>query len=1011
MPRRTCVRAAKENVMRRGIHPANWTIVAVFSGSALACSGAGSPTDEPAQAELAMVARPAARLILTESVLQQLRQRVSAGDAAWTALKKRCDDYATGTVYPPNGNAYPGYPNVGQGYQGEEYLPVIRALGLCYRVTTGIDAAAQARYASAGSRVLEAMSTPVSAGGQSPSTDSGYGIRNYGVGMAFGYDWLYPALSSTLKTRVVSSLNTWIDWYDQSGFIKDDPIGNYFAGYFLAKVAAALATDGENSKASTYWNDVVTRMWGKLVKPEFTSKMGGGGWPEGWGYGKKAVLNFAEALWATKTATGLDWWNEVPLGADQARYVMHFAWPSLKHIDDQGTIRSGTNLRPSSELLAGLGAMLDAKGDGYGAVARGFAADLTATSGDDSAAWSKFLYGHSGKTAASYKSESLSHLAPGPGHVGVRSSWATNAVWGALSGGPYINADYSGEQLFNAGGISVVAGDQPILINPTGWLPQNAGTPGEDLVYQDGYGTRQRRLYNTFFVNDASNPYNPGQNSLGPSESKAHIERFEDRGTFVRARGKGLEDQYGRSGSRPVTQYTRDLVYVRPGTFVLFDRTTVAQASADQWLSFHTPVAPVQASTNDSTQRRFDVAVNGTAAGSIRTLLPRSASTTTTALPAGATRLEVHAPVRAAAQQWLSVVTAGSAANAVRLSSSDGNVASANMVGMELPGTRSQVVLFASDQAATGSVSSASYSVQQADGDHVLVDVAPSSTGYAVSATVSGGKLAIRVSGGGPHQVSANQTLSFGVSAAGAVTGGTASQPQPTTPPSQPPPTTPPPSQPPSVPTSTPPSQPPVVPPSPPISLTVSFTQGVNGYSGVRDASIASLYYPSNPRGTVFKDNDTLLTYALDYTAKALLKFDVSSIPAIAQVEAAALEVTFESWVNLQTLVGNFLSTPWNYDAPGFGWADGGAGAPWTTAGIGPGDATGPSFQWASIDASGYQRKSVALDPAGVQRWVQNPAANQGVVLTNPNPGKVLRVFSSEASDPTKRPKLSVTFR
>ena len=103
-------------------------------------------------------------------------------------------------------------------------------------------------------------------------------------------------------------------------------------------------------------------------------------------------------------------------------------------------------------------------------------------------------------------------------------------------------------------------------------------------------------------------------------------------------------------------------------------------------------------------------------------------------------------------------------------------------------------------------------------------------------------------------------------------------------------------------------------------------------------------------------------------------------------------------------MVGNFLSTPWNYDAPSFGWTDGGAGTAWTRAGIGPGDVTGPSFQFAGIDASGYQRKSVALDAASVQRWVRDAAANQGVVLSNPNPGKVLArllersVRSSQAS-------------
>ena len=71
----------------------------------------------------------------------------------------------------------------------------------------------------------------------------------------------------------------------------------------------------------------------------------------------------------------------------------------------------------------------------------------------------------------------------------------------------------------------------------------------------------------------------------------------------------------------------------------------------------------------------------------------------------------------------------------------------------------------------------------------------------------------------------------------------------------------------------------------------------------------------------------------------------------------------------------------------------------------------GPSFAFAGIDASGYQRKSVALDAASVQRWLSNPTANQGVVLVNQNAGKVLRIFSSEASSSAQRPTLSITYR
>jgi hypothetical protein len=947
---------------------------------------------------------------LSGATLSRLKARASAGDAAWTALQGKCDGYVNGTMYAPNGSAYPDFPNVGQGYQGEDYVPAIRALGLCYRTTS--DSNAQSRYGAAGARLLDAMSTPPSSGGESPSTDSGYGIRNYVVGMAFGFDWLYPALPASTKSNVITSINTWIDWYDHNGFINNDPIGNYFAGYFLAKTAAALATDGDNPNAAGYWDDVVTRMWGTLVQPAFSNEMAGGGWPEGWGYGKKAVLSMAEALWATKTATGLDWWTELPFAHDEALYTMNFAWPSLAQMDDQGTIRSGTNIRPSTELLTGLATMLEALGDDTSTGVRGFAADVAAAAGDDRSPWSEFLYGDPAAPTASYVNSELSHFASGPGHVAMRSSWDKTAVWGAFSGGPYIDAGDSGEELFDAGSLSVVVGNQPLLINPTGWLPENDGTAGEDFVYDDSYGAKERRLYNTFFVDDASNPYNPGQNSASPTDSQAHVEGYEAEASFVHARGVGLADQYGSSGSHPVTQFTRDLVYLRPGTFVLFDRTTVAQSSADQWLAFHTPVAATAAATADSSQRRYDVVVGSNVVGSIRSLLPKNASVSATSLPASASRLEVHAPVRAAAQQWLSVVTAGATTGEqVRLSAADGNVAAGNLVGVELLAPQSQVVLFSADQAAAATVTSADYTVSAADANHVLVDIEPSSSGYSVTATVSDGKMRIQVSPGGSFVASAAKTLSFSVSATGAVTATVPSETAPAPTPAPVPPPTPDPA-----PAPDPAPDPTPVPapaPAPSAATTVTFTQSVDGYAGVTDASIANLDYSAtdNPIGTVYTNNDVLYTYTLDYTAKGLIRFDLTQIPTDASILSAKLDMTFESWVSPQELLGNFLTTPWSESAQGFGWTSGGAGSNWSVPGIGSADVHGPTFAFADIDASGYQRRSVTLDAASVQAWVRNASANQGLVLANSDAGKVLRIYSSEVSDPAKRPTLTVTYQ
>ncbi|HXK16288.1 MAG TPA: DNRLRE domain-containing protein, partial [Polyangiaceae bacterium] len=149
----------------------------------------------------------------------------------------------------------------------------------------------------------------------------------------------------------------------------------------------------------------------------------------------------------------------------------------------------------------------------------------------------------------------------------------------------------------------------------------------------------------------------------------------------------------------------------------------------------------------------------------------------------------------------------------------------------------------------------------------------------------------------------------------------------------------------------------------------------------------------------------------LDYTTKGLVRFDVSTIPSSASVVSAKLDLTVESWNGPQTLLGNFLLTPWSSTASNLGWTSGGAGANWTVPGIGPGDLTGVPFQLGGINTSGYQHKSVALDAASVQAWVSDSTANHGVVLSNQGAGKVLRVFSSEASDLARRPTLSITYQ
>ncbi len=463
-------------------------VATVFVGlaalAAAGCGGGNGGAPKNACQETSSALSTSAKLFLTQSVVAKLQARAAAQDPAWIALKKQCDAHVSGTVYAASGNAYPNGGSIGQGYQGDGYLAAIRTLGLCYRTTKGVDDAQAAKYAATGSKVLEVMSAPVGSGGAKPSTDSGYGIRNYGVGMAIGYDWLSPDLSASMKLQVITALNSWIDWYDKSGFTNDEPIANYFVGYFLAKAYTAVATEGENPKAAAYWSDVETHLWGQLVKPKYSAYLKGGGWPEGWQYGPRAVRGIAEVLWGMKTAKNLSWYAELPQPSEQSEYLRYFVWPSLARMDDQGTVRSGGQLSPSAALYTSLATALEELGEPDAAMARGFAADVLATGKDDRESWQKFLYWNPALPTAGYDSEPLSYAAEGPGHVAMRSSWDKDASWAALSAGRYIDAPDSGEQMFNSGGVSVVRGGEPVLVNATGWIPHTAGTPGEDFVYK-----------------------------------------------------------------------------------------------------------------------------------------------------------------------------------------------------------------------------------------------------------------------------------------------------------------------------------------------------------------------------------------------------------------------------------------------------------------------------------------------------------------------------------------------
>jgi hypothetical protein len=296
----------------------------------------------------------------------------------------------------------------------------------------------------------------------------------------------------------------------------------------------------------------------------------------------------------------------------------------------------------------------------------------------------------------------------------------------------------------------------------------------ESASYNEIFGTgTPRRIYNTFYNGTAGGQIGP-QVDRSPAPA-TKVSRYEDRGGYVLVRGSGLQDVY-RSASG-VTSWTRDVVYLRPSVFVTYDRTVVASTAGDQHMNWHFIPTPASASAPSPGARRYDVtSASAGFAGAMTTLLPSNANVTRIDVFKfhKLYRLEVRPPSPATTTAWLTVFDASSSPSAValasRLTAGDGN-ASANVTGALLRGTTNAVALFGSGAASSTISGTVTFSVPAAQTRVVLADLAPSSA-YSVTASPSGGSLAVTVQPGAGFTTSANGVLYVEVSSSGAVAAG-----------------------------------------------------------------------------------------------------------------------------------------------------------------------------------------------------------------------------------------------
>ena len=776
---------------------------AVTAGSVFGVTPATTlPVRAAAVAPAVSSAHP--RLILDAATLAALRKNAAANTAQWQSLKATCDSFIGGAVNFPTETAYPNLPNLGSGYQGESYLPALLAEGMCYQVLKSGDPTAAAPYGAKAVDILMKMSTPYSTAsgnqGWNPCTDSGYGIRFYGVGYGLGYDWVYELLTAAQRTQIYTAGNAWLTAWEQAGgcaaFEYAHPQSNYFAGYFHAKAVIALATLGDNPNAPVEWDDWYNNQFGNRVQPYYAKHLLGGGWPEGFGnYATLGILNMSLPAREVMTATGVDLVHAAaaytfPL--DSADYVMQFTWPSLAYFDDRDTNHATSNAQPPGTTPVSLfeqvlGEITYWKSPRVAVMHQYLNAVNAATSNfSPGAPWLLFLETDPNAPSAALSTLPLSYLAPGMSAVAARSDWTTSASWMSFRAGPYVNNPGQGEEYFDQGSLALVHGATPLLINAGGWIVHNPnGTADENSLYNDNYGSANgsvysgnRQIYNIFYVRNLSGSsvignYGQGAYTTEDNQVRTQVSAYEDGGDYVYMLATHLEDMYrSLTLGSGVAAWSRQVVYLRPSRFVVYDRTSEGSATYDQYMAWHFPANPVAGSAATG-QRRLDVTYNGQYAGAMTTVLPLNATTTTVAQYPGSNPVKVwQVQVRpnntSLNQQWLTVFDLSSSAAAVA-SARPVTITQGAAIGVALSASDGNSVVISSAGAAGVPISGAvAYAVPAVAAQHLVTELAPA-TGYTISVTTAGSTQTVSVTPGGTSMSSGRGVLDFHVSAAGAV--------------------------------------------------------------------------------------------------------------------------------------------------------------------------------------------------------------------------------------------------
>jgi hypothetical protein len=449
--------------------------------------------------------------------------------------------------------------------------------------------------------------------GQSPdAADDSYLHVGELIGdVALTYDWCFDRLSESQKKRWLAYADqaVWNIWNPEkatwgskreawSGWATDNPNNNYFSAFLEATMLVGLAARGEHPRADHWVKEFREKHIGDELAPTYDRDLVGGGSREGTGYGTEMRRLFRlYDLW--ESATGERIADLTPHTKDSMLWAIHATVPTLDRIatiGDQARESSGALFdwnRDYVQMLTYLYRRDPLAGIGQWYLAHSSVPEMTQT-------YSIFydvVYHQTDVAERPIQALYPVYYASGVGHLFARSSWQPDATWLNFLAGPFTESHAHAD-----------LGSFVIFKNE--WLAY-------DAVIDSSSGLRREEaVHNLVELTKNGKPVQMQR------ERTARLTALEDNAAFLYAAADVTPVYADGAG---VSSVQRELVFVKPDTFVVFDRVSARPPIAKTW-HLNTPHKPVEKNNFVSIQGKKD---NLT----MTVLLPRGAKPKVVAWP------------------------------------------------------------------------------------------------------------------------------------------------------------------------------------------------------------------------------------------------------------------------------------------------------------------------------------------------------------------------------------------